>query len=148
MRCEPIAPLSATPSECPRCAHETSGKLCTSPVPGVWVVLQCGRCLYTWRTTEPARSSRRDAYLDSFELTEADIDNAMKYRPSRHWSAAAVGAAAAGRRRDPASMTSTEPTASDPPDIPAPGCPTHRRIFLTRSVHQWPFRFHRRVGQG
>ncbi|WP_055589522.1 non-oxidative hydroxyarylic acid decarboxylases subunit D [Peterkaempfera griseoplana] len=70
--------MTSTPSECPRCAHETIEQLFTSPVPGVWDVLQCGRCLYTWRTTEPARRSRRDAYPDNFKLTEADIDNAIE----------------------------------------------------------------------
>ncbi|WP_307852418.1 non-oxidative hydroxyarylic acid decarboxylases subunit D [Streptomyces sp. RM99] len=38
---------------CPRCAHESVRTLYYSPVPGVWDVLQCGRCLYTWRTSEP-----------------------------------------------------------------------------------------------
>ncbi|WP_443077845.1 non-oxidative hydroxyarylic acid decarboxylases subunit D [Streptomyces sp. NBC_01450] len=47
-----------------------------SPVPGAWDVLQCGRCLYMWRTTEPARRTRRDAYPQEFRMTPADIDNA------------------------------------------------------------------------
>jgi hypothetical protein len=64
--------------ECPRCAFDVVGRLATSPVPGVWDVLQCDRCLYTWRTTEPARRTRRDAYPDNFKLTRADIDNAIE----------------------------------------------------------------------
>lgn len=63
---------------CPRCAFETVGTLATSPVPGVWDVLQCRRCLYTWRTTEPARRTSRDAYPERFRMTEADIENAVE----------------------------------------------------------------------
>ncbi|WP_443044466.1 non-oxidative hydroxyarylic acid decarboxylases subunit D [Streptomyces sp. DHE17-7] len=48
---------------CPRCAHGSVRTLYSSPVPGVWDVLQCGRCLYTWRTSErpgqPAGAYRR-----------------------------------------------------------------------------------------
>lgn len=61
---------------CPRCAHETIEHLTTSPVPGVWEVFQCARCLYTWRTSEPARRTQRDAYPVEFRMTQADIDNA------------------------------------------------------------------------
>ncbi|MEU6388357.1 non-oxidative hydroxyarylic acid decarboxylases subunit D [Streptomyces sp. NPDC046939] len=64
--------------ECPRCAFEAVSLLATSPVPGVWDVLQCDRCLYTWRTTEPDRRTRRDAYPDLFKLTQADIDDAIE----------------------------------------------------------------------
>ncbi|MCX4405377.1 non-oxidative hydroxyarylic acid decarboxylases subunit D [Streptomyces sp. NPDC059837] len=61
---------------CPRCAHDIIETVTTSPVPGAWDVLQCGRCLYMWRTTEPARRTRRDAYPQEFRMTPADIDNA------------------------------------------------------------------------
>ncbi|GAA2902022.1 non-oxidative hydroxyarylic acid decarboxylases subunit D [Streptomyces mexicanus] len=61
---------------CPRCAHETVDQLYTSPVPGAWDVLQCRQCLYCWRTTEPDRRTRRDAYPDSFKMTAEDIANA------------------------------------------------------------------------
>jgi vanillate/4-hydroxybenzoate decarboxylase subunit D len=61
---------------CPRCDHETIEKLYSSPVPGVWDVLQCQQCLYTWRTSEPARRTQRDAYPASFKMTAADIANA------------------------------------------------------------------------
>lgn len=44
----------------------------------MWDVVQCGRCLYTWRTIEPARRTRRDAYPDSFKLTAQDIENAIE----------------------------------------------------------------------
>ncbi|MFE5010932.1 MULTISPECIES: non-oxidative vanillic acid decarboxylases subunit D [unclassified Streptomyces] len=66
------------PVECPRCAFEEISRLATSPVAGVWDVVQCGRCLYTWRTIEPARRTRRDAYPDSFKLTAEDIENAIE----------------------------------------------------------------------
>ena len=61
---------------CPRCAHTTIEKLYTSPVPGVWDVLQCQQCLYCWRTSEPARRTQRDAYPESFKMTADDIANA------------------------------------------------------------------------
>ncbi|MFD7503172.1 non-oxidative hydroxyarylic acid decarboxylases subunit D [Streptomyces sp. NPDC059850] len=65
-------PLCPTPL-CPRCAHETIEHIFSSPVPGVWEVLQCGRCLYMWRTSEPARRTRRDAYPEAFMMTPEDI---------------------------------------------------------------------------
>jgi len=61
---------------CPRCAFDRIERLATSSVPGVWDVLQCGRCLYTWRTTEPARRTDRDLYPEEFRMTRADIDAA------------------------------------------------------------------------
>ncbi|MEU8825126.1 non-oxidative hydroxyarylic acid decarboxylases subunit D [Streptomyces sp. NPDC048636] len=61
---------------CPRCAHKTIETVATSPVPGVWEVLQCVRCRYMWRTTEPARRTLRAAYPREFRMTPADIDNA------------------------------------------------------------------------
>ncbi|MFJ9123742.1 MULTISPECIES: non-oxidative hydroxyarylic acid decarboxylases subunit D [unclassified Streptomyces] len=65
-------------AECPRCPADTITRLATSPVPGVWDVLQCTRCLYTWRTSEPDRRTRRDAYPEAFKLTDADIENAIE----------------------------------------------------------------------
>lgn len=61
---------------CPRCEFETVEKLADSPVAGVWEVLQCQRCLYTWRTTEPLRRISREHYPEEFRMTQADIDNA------------------------------------------------------------------------
>lgn len=63
---------------CPRCAHDTIETVTTSPVPGVWDVLQCARCLYMWRTTEPARRSTREAYPAEFRMTRSDIDDAIE----------------------------------------------------------------------
>ncbi|MFF5437673.1 non-oxidative hydroxyarylic acid decarboxylases subunit D [Streptomyces achromogenes] len=63
---------------CPRCAHESVGTLYSSPVPGVWDVVQCGRCLYTWRTSEPDRRTRRAAYPRAFRLTVEDLANAAE----------------------------------------------------------------------
>ncbi|MEU5088975.1 non-oxidative hydroxyarylic acid decarboxylases subunit D [Streptomyces sp. NPDC021356] len=65
-------------TECPRCAFGTIETLHSSPVPGVWDVLQCRRCLYTWRTTEPARRTRREAYPEQFRLTPEDIEAASE----------------------------------------------------------------------
>ncbi|MFA3835334.1 non-oxidative vanillic acid decarboxylases subunit D [Streptomyces aureus] len=70
--------MNHLPVECPRCAFEEISLLAASPVPGVWDVVQCGRCFYTWRTIEPARRTRRDAYPDSFKLTAEDIENAIE----------------------------------------------------------------------
>jgi vanillate/4-hydroxybenzoate decarboxylase subunit D len=67
-----------TPTECPRCGHTTLDQLCTSPVAGVWEVYQCEQCLYCWRTSEPARRTRRDAYPDSFKMTVEDIRIAVE----------------------------------------------------------------------
>jgi vanillate/4-hydroxybenzoate decarboxylase subunit D len=61
---------------CPRCAFDTIEQLYTSPVPGVWDVMQCQQCLYCWRTSEPARRTDRDAYPDDFKMTLEDIVNA------------------------------------------------------------------------
>jgi vanillate/4-hydroxybenzoate decarboxylase subunit D len=61
---------------CPRCACSTVEQQYTSPVPGVWDVLQCQQCLYMWRTTEPARRTRREAYPEQFRMTVEDIENA------------------------------------------------------------------------
>jgi hypothetical protein len=63
-------------AQCPRCAFDIIELLATSPVAGVWEVLQCQRCLYSWRTSEPARRVERDAYPASFRLTPEDIDTA------------------------------------------------------------------------
>ncbi|GAA3853428.1 non-oxidative hydroxyarylic acid decarboxylases subunit D [Streptomyces sp. NPDC003631] len=68
----------AASSICPRCAHETVETVFTSPVPGVWDVLQCRQCLYMWRTTEPARRTRRDLYPEKFRMTPEDIEAAIE----------------------------------------------------------------------
>lgn len=63
---------------CPRCTWETLNRLATSPVPDVWEVLQCARCLYTWRTSEPERRTRRESYPARYRMTQDDIDNASE----------------------------------------------------------------------
>jgi vanillate/4-hydroxybenzoate decarboxylase subunit D len=66
------------PGMCPRCAHDVIELLCTSPLAGTWEVLQCQRCLYGWRTSEPARRSERAAYPESFRMTVDDIAGAAE----------------------------------------------------------------------
>ncbi|MGW4486575.1 non-oxidative hydroxyarylic acid decarboxylases subunit D [Amycolatopsis sp. NPDC004368] len=61
---------------CPRCENPDITKLADSPVAGVWTVHQCPRCRYTWRSTEPARRTRRAQYPEAFRLTVADITGA------------------------------------------------------------------------
>lgn len=61
---------------CPRCEHDRIEKLYSSPVPGVWDVLQCALCLYTWRTSEPDRRSKPEAYPAQFKVTAAAIASA------------------------------------------------------------------------
>ncbi|MEU9126231.1 non-oxidative hydroxyarylic acid decarboxylases subunit D [Streptomyces sp. NPDC048506] len=61
---------------CPRCAATRTARLATSSVPGVWDVLQCQDCLYTWRTTEPVRRTSREAYPEEFRMTHAGIEGA------------------------------------------------------------------------
>jgi hypothetical protein len=63
----------ATNVICPRCAFDTIEQLHTSPVRGVWDVMQC---LYCWRTSEPARRTGRAAYPYDFKMTVEDIVNA------------------------------------------------------------------------
>ena len=63
---------------CPRCAWETLNRLATSPVPDDWKVLQCARCLYTWRTSEPERRTRRESYPERYRMSQDDIDNASE----------------------------------------------------------------------
>ncbi|MEU4659191.1 non-oxidative hydroxyarylic acid decarboxylases subunit D [Streptomyces sp. NPDC023723] len=58
---------------CPRCSDDRVRTVAHSPVPGVWDVLQCARCLYMWRTTEPARRTSPDAYPARFRMTAEDI---------------------------------------------------------------------------
>lgn len=61
---------------CPRCGNEHVVTLATSPVEGVWEVYQCEHCLYTWRSTEPDRRTKREAYPDNFKITDADMEAA------------------------------------------------------------------------
>ncbi|WP_072209204.1 non-oxidative hydroxyarylic acid decarboxylases subunit D [Pantoea stewartii] len=61
---------------CPRCADEHIEMMATSPVEGIWTVQQCQHCLYTWRSTEPARRTEREHYPDAFRMTQHDIDTA------------------------------------------------------------------------
>jgi hypothetical protein len=71
-------PTSPEPLICPRCAAEPIEKIFDSPVPGVWEVLQCRHCLYMWRTSEPPRRTRRDAYPEPFRMTAEDIETATE----------------------------------------------------------------------
>jgi hypothetical protein len=68
----------AEASICPRCACRTVEKIFSSPVTGVWDVLQCQQCFYMWRTSEPARRTQRDAYPKAFMVTVEDIQNASE----------------------------------------------------------------------
>jgi hypothetical protein len=60
---------------CPRCDSDTVRKIAASAVAGAWDVLQCARCLYMWRTSEPARRTTREAYPEPFRMTRDDIDH-------------------------------------------------------------------------
>jgi hypothetical protein len=64
--------------KCPRCAHDVIDLLAVSPVAGAWEVLQCLRCFYGWRTSEPARRTDPDAYPVSFIMTPEQIDAATE----------------------------------------------------------------------
>ena len=61
---------------CPRCSYQSIEKLYASPVPDVWDVLQCQQCLYSCRTSEPDRRTKREAYPEQFKMTLEDINNA------------------------------------------------------------------------
>jgi vanillate/4-hydroxybenzoate decarboxylase subunit D len=60
---------------CPRCRCAEIGVRTTSPVPGVWTVYGCGRCLYTWRSTEPERNTDPEKYPAVFRLTAEALGN-------------------------------------------------------------------------
>lgn len=70
--------MSTTETICPRCADARIRHVASSPVPDAWEVLQCPRCLYMWRTTEPARRTSREHYPEAFQLSEEDIENATE----------------------------------------------------------------------
>jgi len=61
---------------CPRCEHDHIEIMAHSPVEGVWTVNQCQLCLYTWRSSEPARRAEREHYPEEFRMTQKDIDEA------------------------------------------------------------------------
>ena len=61
---------------CPRCDHDDITRLAVSPGPDIWDVHHCERCLYTWRTSEPARRTRREQYPERFRLTPEDLTHA------------------------------------------------------------------------
>lgn len=67
--------------ECPRCEGESITVLARSAVPGMWEVLACLRCTYTWRTSEPPAQTSAAAYPAKFALSEADIANAPEVPP-------------------------------------------------------------------
>ncbi len=54
--------------------------LTRSAVPGVWDVLSCQRCTFSWRTSEPAAQTSA-VYPARFVLSEADIANAPEVPP-------------------------------------------------------------------
>jgi hypothetical protein len=61
---------------CPRCTDDHIDTLAISKIPDAWEILQCQRCLFTWRTTEQANITTREAYPDVFRLTQEDMDAA------------------------------------------------------------------------
>lgn len=63
---------------CPRCTDPAISTVASSPVPGAWEVRQCPRCLYMWRTTEPARRTTREHYPEQFRLIPEDIAHASE----------------------------------------------------------------------
>lgn len=58
---------------CPRCRHDSTDILALSPIAGVWSVFQCKSCLYTWRSSEPARRSDPEHYPAQFRMNLSDI---------------------------------------------------------------------------
>lgn len=67
--------------ECPRCRAEAITVLARSADPGMWEVLACQRCTYTWRTSEPAAQTTAAVYPAKFALSEADIASAPEVPP-------------------------------------------------------------------
>lgn len=67
--------------QCPRCRGEAVTVLARSADPGMWEVLACRRCTYTWRTSESAAQTSAAAYPAKFALSEADIASAPEVPP-------------------------------------------------------------------
>lgn len=70
-----------TAKVCPRCGHEHLEVLYESPVSGVWTVMQCQTCLYSWRTSEPLRRSDRAHYPEPFQMSENELTHAEAIPP-------------------------------------------------------------------
>jgi hypothetical protein len=75
MSTPPATTASAQGLLCPRCRCAAIDVRTTSPVPGVWTVYGCGRCLYTWRTTEPEGNTDPEKYPAVFRLTAEVLEN-------------------------------------------------------------------------
>jgi hypothetical protein len=60
---------------CPRCRAATAAVRATSPIAGVWTVLGCNTCFYTWRSTEPGENTDPEKYPQVFRLNPADLAN-------------------------------------------------------------------------
>ncbi|MFE6450658.1 non-oxidative hydroxyarylic acid decarboxylases subunit D [Nocardiopsis dassonvillei] len=66
---------------CPRCGGGDTAAIAHSPVPGVWEVVLCSTCHYTWRTTEPPRQSSREEFPEEFRITPEDVRDAVELPP-------------------------------------------------------------------
>ncbi|WP_346279728.1 non-oxidative hydroxyarylic acid decarboxylases subunit D [Pseudonocardia sp.] len=66
---------------CPRCGSADLSILARSAVADAWTVHGCSRCAYSWRSTEPPRTSRRDVYPDRFKLSGTEIAAAPDVPP-------------------------------------------------------------------
>ena len=61
--------------KCPRCDSESVRVMVESPVGNAWKVYVCGKCCYSWRSTENVK------VLDKFKLTDEKIANMQMIPP-------------------------------------------------------------------
>ncbi|WP_368396732.1 non-oxidative hydroxyarylic acid decarboxylases subunit D [Streptomyces sclerotialus] len=64
-----------------RCEPATITTVVDSPVPGIRQVFQRALCLCTWRSAEPHRRTRREAYPAGFRMTAKNIAAAVEAPP-------------------------------------------------------------------
>lgn len=60
---------------CPRCRHPRVTLMARAPVGDAWEMYICGRCQYSWRSTEAPAQQDPEHFDRRFALTEADIEN-------------------------------------------------------------------------
>jgi vanillate/4-hydroxybenzoate decarboxylase subunit D len=66
---------------CPRCDSDEAGLLTVSPRGDEWTMYACGRCNFTWRSTEPQQITDAASYHPQFKLTKDSIERMPVYPP-------------------------------------------------------------------
>ncbi len=58
---------------CPRCDTPGAGVVARSPVPGVWEMVLCQTCFYSWRSTERDEATQAAAMSPKFRIDPAKL---------------------------------------------------------------------------